>query len=808
MKVRQSSGLIILLMLFVSFVINAQTVKELTDENKVLPLTKLYLHFDRDFYFQNEDVWFKAYMIDGVSHQRMAGSQNVYLDIMDKEGNIVLSKMYLLTDGLAAGSFIVPKDVVPGQYLIRAYTDYSVRLGDKGIFYKKLTFTKVKNFAGFEQRMQEAKSKVAEVVFLPEGGFLLTDEPNVVAFKMLNEKGQAINGELSVVDELGNEVLKTVTIHNGKGKFLLVPKNGKRYFGKVKDQMVFSQEITRIRKNGSKIQISGYNEEKLAVEVISKTDRTDSSAFYLACMHRGNLIFYHELKTKEGFALAEIDANVLQSGINRLLFLNADFKPLSERLVFSNRVEVNKIRINNVQKEYGTREKVMLVLNDSLSSTENNYSNLSVAVVDENSLSKSDMNILSWAMLDSELHNFNENSLGYFNDEMGVRSRINMDLLMLTHGWSNYIWNDTTAMRKEDRKFTAGITIKGHNKRVFKNEPVPNATVIMQVYTKNDVNFHSQATDSAGRFAFENLYFCDSAKILVQSKNKRRKNAGELFLDMADHEKPYTDLNWINSLENMLDVPNGLYRQKYAIEADKRAFYPDYETIMLGNVDIIGQKQAERKEEVAKLYGDPDKTLDISEQDQSFSNILEYIASNVAGVSLTESSITLRGGPASFSGGSGPLFLIDGMYFEGKDGFDMAISYNMSEISSVDVLKSGANLSIFGSRGANGVIAIYTKKGTPFQKEKVFEKGSIQTTIIGFAAYREFYAPEYTSETFDAEEPDGRLTLYWNPEVYVDSGNADIGFFTSDKTGRYRIVVEGITSDGKVCYGTRMFNVK
>jgi hypothetical protein len=51
-------------------------------------------------------------------------------------------------------------------------------------------------------------------------------------------------------------------------------------------------------------------------------------------------------------------------------------------------------------------------------------------------------------------------------------------------------------------------------------------------------------------------------------------------------------------------------------------------------------------------------------------------------------------------------------------------------------------------------------------------------------------------------------TLYWSPALLFDkAGNATCSFYTSDLTGRFRIVVNGITNNS-VFYGTAVFNVQ
>lgn len=84
-------------------------------------------------------------------------------------------------------------------------------------------------------------------------------------------------------------------------------------------------------------------------------------------------------------------------------------------------------------------------------------------------------------------------------------------------------------------------------------------------------------------------------------------------------------------------------------------------------------------------------------------------------------SVQLRGFN-SISGGTAPLYIIDGVPFKGGsygsinnalDGGNLLDFVNPADIASVDVLKDADATSIYGSRGANGVILITTKKGKP-----------------------------------------------------------------------------------------------
>ena len=72
----------------------------------------------------------------------------------------------------------------------------------------------------------------------------------------------------------------------------------------------------------------------------------------------------------------------------------------------------------------------------------------------------------------------------------------------------------------------------------------------------------------------------------------------------------------------------------------------------------------------------------------------------------SNTEVIIRGGASSFQLSSAALIVVDGITY---DSFSTVNSlYNVNDIKSVDVLKDG---SIYGSRGANGVVIITTKRG-------------------------------------------------------------------------------------------------
>ena len=58
-------------------------------------------------------------------------------------------------------------------------------------------------------------------------------------------------------------------------------------------------------------------------------------------------------------------------------------------------------------------------------------------------------------------------------------------------------------------------------------------------------------------------------------------------------------------------------------------------------------------------------------------------------------------------------------------------------------------------------------------------------------------------------KPDFKSTLYWNPEVIIDStGTADVSFYNADYKTNYIVKIEGVTAEGIPLRATTQFDSK
>ncbi|MGZ8456029.1 MAG: TonB-dependent receptor plug domain-containing protein [Gemmatirosa sp.] len=90
----------------------------------------------------------------------------------------------------------------------------------------------------------------------------------------------------------------------------------------------------------------------------------------------------------------------------------------------------------------------------------------------------------------------------------------------------------------------------------------------------------------------------------------------------------------------------------------------------------------------------------------------ELFVGRFPGVQVYQASggiqVRIRGG-TSLRGSNEPLYIVDGFpYTPGSDGL---IALNPSDIAKIEVLKDAGQIAEYGSRGANGVVRITTKRG-------------------------------------------------------------------------------------------------
>ena len=129
---------------------------------------------------------------------------------------------------------------------------------------------------------------------------------------------------------------------------------------------------------------------------------------------------------------------------------------------------------------------------------------------------------------------------------------------------------------------------------------------------------------------------------------------------------------------------------------------------VLAEVVVTGY-QVQRKADLTGSVG----VVETKDFKSSNTDPMASLQGKVPGMTITsngspsgEANVQIRGIGSMGGSSTAPLYIVDGMPYSGS-----LNSLNSSDIESMQVLKDAASASIYGSRAANGVIVITTKKG-------------------------------------------------------------------------------------------------
>jgi hypothetical protein len=183
---------------------SSQTLQSPNSEIDTTLYEKLYLHFDREFYSPGDDIWFKSYLVSGINHRLIPGYKNVYVQLVADDGKIIDQQMMMSIFGAANSDFHLPDTISAGQYTIRAYTKYLQNFEEESLFHQKIYVSRTTDLPELKEKPEE--KSITDISFLPEGGNLVINAANYIAFKAIDKSGKGVSVSGMIVDEEGQEV--------------------------------------------------------------------------------------------------------------------------------------------------------------------------------------------------------------------------------------------------------------------------------------------------------------------------------------------------------------------------------------------------------------------------------------------------------------------------------------------------------------------------------------------------------------------------------------------------------------------------
>lgn len=730
---------------------------------------QIYLQTSKNTYETGEDLWFKAYQLDAQTLQFSNLSRTLYLELRDENDTLVWQEKYPIKNGVAEGQVYIDRKLPPGDYFIEAFTPQSFRADSSG-FTSLRKIRVVDNISGHNYSSDtvamaglERKGESLSFAILPEGGNLVRGLPARLAFKSTDGKGKPF--EVSgMLYENDLPLRPFSSIHAGMGTVEFTPESEKDYRMELTDGR--SYPLLHIHDEGISLRLSRQTGEYLQFNVFQNKGLYPQP-FYLLGQQRGVVCSIAKGILRDSIAVKIPLSDFPGQGIAQFTLYTHNMKPVCERLVYLFPERKLNISLTIPRDTYYTREKVEVVIKVTDQEGKPMQSHLGLSVFDEAYYNPANpVNILTHYHLSTQLKSKIFNPAYYFEEENEDRMEA-LDLLMLTQGWSRYVWDAETFIPCGEIFLPDGVPGRQTFKSERKSRDVSSGEQLVQVFgAEGDIQF--VWTDSAGYFNVEPEVLRDlqGGYIYLKpmlSKEFRPKLETEGFFHLIDSLRKVKPYNY--PLACALPQPDMKREKRMPVMSSDSIIMLEEFTVIGTRGRIYRDKFMGRLDSLAQVNLNP---AWVCECPPGYLN--DYIPGYTHHHSGLSGSRYKRLAPVH-----GKTYRVI-KYEPREDGY-----WYVKDIKVIEY------------------------RGPYFSDEELLKMNNI-IREKGYYGKREFYHPD----EFDilSSIPDSRNTLLWEPNVVTDeNGEAIVSFYCSDINNKFKIHVEGAGSNGLLGTGKKEFRV-
>ncbi len=438
-----------------------------------IPQEKVFVHMDNTCYFLGDTIWFAAYTCRTNNDHPSKISRVLYAELWNNDGYLVERKLLEMKNGRGKGYFDLPDSLYAGYYELRAYTRWQLNWGqaehehswsaelwffnrqmakefyrdydklysrvfpvydkphEKGQYYRDMTLRPLRRYF-----KKEKVSPALQLKFYPEGGNLIANIPNRVAFEVTTEEGEPVEGILTI------DSIQIETISRGRGVFVITPNVKQKYkalFASA-DGRQTEADLPHVESEGVAVR-TDYKGNGYGID-INKSGMAENKHLGMTILCEGVLCFYQPLS--ETLELIYVPDSVLKAGVNQLTVFDADGRVYADRLFFVTKQHLMKptLSVCGIKEQYKPYEKVTLDIRDERFKNRGK-NNISVAVRDaiHSDVTYDSGNIMTEMLLSSEIKGFVPQP-DYFFESDDEEHRQALDLLMMTQGWRRFKWEE------------------------------------------------------------------------------------------------------------------------------------------------------------------------------------------------------------------------------------------------------------------------------------------------------------------------------------------------------------------------------
>jgi len=707
------------------------------------------------------------------AHQQ---TSNLYVTIYDKKGNFKEQKILYIEKGIGVGNIKIDTTFLDDEYYIKANTNWMKNFKEDETYLQKIKIIQSK------KSTTKPTDLNYDIQFLPESGHMLTSIENTIGVVIKNNqnKGIAIK-EGKIIDNKNDVITKYKTNTYGLGSFDFIYETDKNYSAEITflDDTKISKKILAAENKG--VSVTVYNPNTTFVSIIVKTNKNSLPNLigkeYTLYIHNTSKTIKQPFTFKKETLEYNINLNPkkLASGINIVTVFDHQKRPIAERLFFNyDKNTFKKPLITTSEKQ---NDSTLITFSKKTNNNQTYY--LSASILPEETESYNPKtNIAAKFLITPFIKGQIENPDYYFKN-ITRKKLMNLDLLLLTQGWSKYNWLDIfNNPPKKTVKHQSGFTIKGSVNSTKRT------SAVFLISKENNLLLTSPIIDN--NFTFKNLSIKEGSKIGLSTKQGQRikQNTFNVKYYPIKNTEKITPIN-IPFSKNKTTEDNLTFND----------FIRD-DVVSLDGVVIKSKKQTDRK--ILTITG-PSKSYKIDKDSPQNLSILSYIRQIGFNVNATSSggfTIYNKRNSVSLTETKPTIVYLDNNIIQDE-------SFNSLDQLNYLTLKDFEEVVV--SKTAFGSVHLYSNLKT---YNKGFRNRFSESTVpIGYAIEKEYYQPQYASYYDSFFKKNG--TINWIPKIKIDKDETKKSFKILNLGQKYvHIYLEGITSEGNLILEDQVIELK
>lgn len=745
---------------------------------------RVYLQTDRTQYAAGETIYFKGFLLSDID---TIESANLFVELWDAAHQQLAQVNQPVIDGSASGTITIPRELKSDWVFIRAYTEVSASQ------YTPYQFVKPVLFPATDQSRTKLEDLLQEPLFFPEGGKLVMNARNHIAFKAM----PGLNG--TIRNKKGETIASISPVFNGMGWFTLIPQPGETYscYWQLNGKEM-NKDLPAAIENGIALHLR-QTPDTLYFDLDNGGNRNLSVLKPKIQLMISNEVAYLvalNMTTRSTFSYF-IPLQDYRSGMAELRVLDEQENLLAARPVFIGRHSMaagNTLEV--LKKDMGKRGENSILFR--VPDTALKY--LSVSISD----AAFHREPVGPAMLSA----FTGLSL---QGEHAIRSQNmnpdQLDLLIQTTvpAGAQAVNNQPAKSAPPSSMQLSGNVRRG--KKLLANKEV--LVGIRSAYTGKEL--YKVTTDDQGNFVLDGIIIYGEAMVhcrLPGNAEEELTVSFQLNHPTANVEKQFFDS--YKQIAGTFLTPDSVNTtaavNRMATPADDTLVMAEKvitldEVVVKSDPKLVERKRLEVLEEKYvngtpfSGYSATGEALDVMNDPLSakYLDLFSYIGMNMRSVSMRPVNGTKQ--LFYFGRGTGGQTMVTTFYLNNSK-----VDRDMLEAITLDQVAIVKFVPMLGSEnGFPPALAVFLKKPGD---QGYWEKDRyqlIEQKVTGYVVPRDFPEPDY-SKAETRVEKDNRKSLVWKPYLPVEKGLAEIRFFNNDRTKKLIIVAEGIAEDGSVYY--------